>query len=313
MISEGIVSVVIPVYNSETFLEACLNSVVSQTYDKIEIILVDDGSADRSIDIANKFNVRVISQKKNGACSARNRGYFESKGDYIQFLDADDLLSPNKIEVQMKQLIGQHDIISNGRWGRFYTANPLVEDIRWGPHESLEKDLGPVSWLCQNRMSQTACWLTPRKLIEKAGPWDESLSINQDGEFFSRVVAQSKQVLYCPEAKVYYRSQLKNSITSKAKSDKAILSKFKTCESFKNVLLNLENSARTRLACANKYQEFVYGAFPKQMELIKKAEQRIEELGGSDWPRYPAGQFAELSDKYLGWKTTAWLKHLTGR
>lgn len=310
-----IVSVLIPVFNSESYLQQTIESVIAQSIRNIEIVAVDDGSTDSSLSILERLkklhkNIIVFSQPNSGACGARNKAFELSSGNYIQFLDADDLLSPRKIEVQLKQLDGKDDFISNGRWGRFYTDNPYDEDIKWGPHESLQQNLAPIIWLCQNHMSQTACWLTPRKLIEKAGLWDESLANNQDGEFFTRVIAQSRQVLYAPEAKVYYRSNLKTSITSRLKEGKSLQSFYQTVISFERVLLALENSQWTRRAVANRYQQFVYRAFPKCPELIKEAERKIKEFGGSSWPPYKGGRLYDFIQGSFGWKTAMRLREL---
>jgi len=307
------VSILIPVYNNEIYLAQTVESALSQTWADKEIIIVDDGSTDSSVLIARSFlgkGVKVVEQKNGGACRARNRAFQESTGEYIQYLDGDDLLSPNKIADQLKQLNGKLDIVSNGRWGRFYTDDPLLEDIQWGPHIGLQKDHDPVSWLCCNHMSQTACWLTPRSLIESAGLWDESLSINQDGEFFNKVVGKSKGVLYCDSAKMYYRSKVPGSISSKTKEEKALRSLYQTCVTFEDILFSLERSSRTRLASANKYQLFVYSAFPKCPELVEAAEQKIEELGGSQWPPYRGGTLHNLLMDVFGWKFAAKLKHL---
>lgn len=305
-----LISIIIPSYNSQKYIEETIKSCLYQSHQNLEIIAVDDGSIDNTVEIIQQFPVKLITQKNAGACAARNRGFQESKGDYIQFLDADDLLSPNKIEEQLKQLNGRDDITSNGRWGRFYTDDPFSEEISWGPHDSLQRDHDPVSWLCCNHMSQTACWLTPRKLIEKAGPWDESLSQNQDGEFFARVVAQSCEVKYCSSAKVYYRSKLTGSITSKVKEKKALESFYQTCQSFEQVLFSLEDSERTRLAVADKYQQFIYRAYPQCPDLVKAAEGKVEELGGSQWPPYRGGRFHNLLMDVFGWKFPAKLKHV---
>ncbi|MCC5929257.1 MAG: glycosyltransferase [Cyclobacteriaceae bacterium] len=303
------VSVIIPCYNSAYFIEDTIKSALCQTYSDIEVIVVDDGSTDNSIEIIKKYPVQLIQQKNAGACAARNRGFAVSKGDFIQYLDADDLLSPNKIADQVAQLNGRNDIISNGKWGRFYTSEPLREEIKWGPHTSIQKDLSPVDWLCQNRMSQTSCWFTPRKLIEKAGAWDETLHQNQDGEFFTRVIAQATEVKYCETAKVYYRSGLNNSITSNIKGTLALKSFYKTCISFEKTLLPLEDSTKTRLAVANMYQEFVYRAYPYCQDLIKTSEQKISTLGGSSLPPYKKGKLHNLLMDIFGWKFPTWLKY----
>src|SRR5271165_3187575 len=103
-----LVSVIIPVYNSEKYLAESIESAIGQTWSSKEIIVVDDGSTDNSFEIARKFagrpEVKVVTQENRGAAAARNAGLKEAKGEFIQFLDADDLLSADKIESQMKLL-----------------------------------------------------------------------------------------------------------------------------------------------------------------------------------------------------------------
>ncbi len=306
------VSIIIPSYNSYQFISQTLVSVFDQTHSNFEVIVVDDGSTDKTLEIIQRYKdrIQIIPQENRGACAARNKGFELSKGQYIQFLDADDLLSANKIESQIKILLDQTDVIANGSWGRFYSNEPFNEDIQWGPDLSIQKDLDPVSWLCQNHMSQTACWLTPRHLIEKAGGWDESLTQNQDGEFFTRVISNAKKVIYTPEAKVYYRSNLSESISKNARKRKNIESRFQACQSYEQVILNLEDSVRTRRAVANKYQHFIYSAYPYHPEIIKKAEERVKIYGGSTLSPYKGGKFHNLLMQTLGWKFPAKLKSI---
>src|SRR5262249_31339743 len=101
------VSILIPAFNAERWIGDTLRSALSQTWPSKEIIVVDDGSTDRTVEIARKFEpegVRVFTQKNQGAAAARNKAYSLSKGDYIQWLDADDLLAPDKIERQLEVL-----------------------------------------------------------------------------------------------------------------------------------------------------------------------------------------------------------------
>lgn len=102
------VSVIIPVYNAAKYLRESIESVLCQTYSDLEIIIVNDGSTDSSLEIAENYQndsrVKIISSKNKGAAAARNIGIRNSNGAYFQFLDADDILPSNKIEEQMKVL-----------------------------------------------------------------------------------------------------------------------------------------------------------------------------------------------------------------
>jgi len=305
MESYPLVSVIIPVYNAASFIHPCLESVFAQSYPNVEVLVVDDGSSDESVKIVRGFEVQLLEQSNRGACAARNLGIRKASGEYIQFLDADDLLSPEKIQVQVDRLLKQRNAVANGRWGRFYSEDPWSESIQWGPDPSLQLDLPPVDWLIRNHMSQTACWLVPSSLVEKAGAWDETLSINQDGEFFSRVVAGAEEVLYTPEAKAYYRSKVSGSISSTLSQVKSIESLFKTCESYEHVLLELEDSGRTHRAIADKYQYFIFRTFPRHSVLTKRAEHKIRLFGGSGIKPYRRGLLFNLFQKLFGWKTMA--------
>lgn len=101
-----LISIIIPVYNAEKFIEDTINTVINQTYDNYEIILIDDCSTDNSVNIINKYltsNIKLYKNKENiGVGLTRNVGIKHSKGDYIAFLDADDLWDKEKLEKQFK-------------------------------------------------------------------------------------------------------------------------------------------------------------------------------------------------------------------
>ena len=97
-----LVSVIIPVYNSENYLAQAIESVLSQTYRPFELIVVDDGSSDRSREIAISYpQVKYSYQQNSGVAEARNRGIHNSRGKYIAFLDSDDLWLPEKLSLQI--------------------------------------------------------------------------------------------------------------------------------------------------------------------------------------------------------------------
>ena len=113
---EKLFSVVIPVYKVEAYLEACVRSVLGQTYGKMEIILVDDGSPDRCPEMCDRFaeadeRVRVIHKKNGGLSDARNCGIEAASGDYLVFVDSDDLLTPDALERISGCLLGGEDVL----------------------------------------------------------------------------------------------------------------------------------------------------------------------------------------------------------
>ena len=173
--------------------------------DEDELVIVDDYSDDNTWSLIKSYRdkhpdlIRTFKNKTKGACAARNYGFELSTGAYIQYLDADDILHPSKIENQL-QLFEQFgdQILCSGIWGRFYRT---IDTVKWNNQRINENYDAPVNWLIDswngNGMGQTSIWLTHRSLIEKAGKWDENLLLNQDGEFFSRVLLNAKTVKFC--------------------------------------------------------------------------------------------------------------------
>lgn len=122
---KALVSVIVPVYNVEDFLEECLESITTQTYHHLEILLINDGSTDRSLAICHDWaakdnRIRVIDKANGGASDARNVGLKEAKGDFILFIDSDDLVMPDLVDVLYKQqFLHQADIVI-GNYMNFY-------------------------------------------------------------------------------------------------------------------------------------------------------------------------------------------------
>ena len=105
-----LISVIIPIYNAEKYLSRCLDSVLEQDYDNYEVIMVNDGSSDNSLDICNQYvkkdkRFSVITQKNKGVSEARNTGLSAAKGDYLQFIDSDDFILPGMFSTMYKEII----------------------------------------------------------------------------------------------------------------------------------------------------------------------------------------------------------------
>src|SRR5262245_59995325 len=142
-----LVSILIPAYNSEEWIAEALQSAIAQTWPKKEIIVVDDGSTDRTFDMARRFEsreVKILRQPNQGAAGARNTAMSICQGDYIQCLDADDILEPNKVELQVRVGcdVGRRTLVS-GAWAYFSYRK---RKAKFEP-TNLWADLLPVEWL----------------------------------------------------------------------------------------------------------------------------------------------------------------------
>lgn len=307
-----LVSVLIPAYNAEKYLAEALSSILSQTYSNLEIIVVNDGSIDNTGGILENFRdkrLKIIHQENQGQCAASNRAFRESTGELIKFFDADDILNPENIELQVKRLNGSYDYVASSEWGRFYDDD--LSTYRLNP-EPVWKDMTPVDWIVESlqdgpNMMQCAIWLIPRKILEKSGLWDERLSLNNDLDFFFRVLLASKGILFTPGARLFYRSGNKNSLSqtfSRKALEAAILSNRLGVEH----LLNAEDSPRTRQTSANALQIWAYSCYPDYPDLTSSLENQIALLGGSTIP-FPGGRPRKLLAKVLGWKKAARIHH----
>lgn len=310
-LTNPLVSILIPCYNSEQNLSETIKSALAQTWKNIEIIIVDDGSTDNSLAVAKSFEssiVKVISQENQGQSASENRAFAESQGDFIEYLDADDLLAPDKIERQIKLLGNSDSFVACCEWSRFYK---FPREAIFIP-QPLWKDLDPVDWLVcaweRHYMMHGATWLIPRKIAEKAGAWDERLSLINDFDYFSRVLLASEGVKFCPGARTYYRSG-NNTSLSGSKSEKARQSEFLALSLGTSNLLVKEHSPRTRHACATVFQRFIYEVYPDVPELSKQAAAKVKELGGSNL-KPTGGLMFQLLSKVVGWQQAKKMQRL---
>ncbi len=306
-----LVSILIPCYNAAPWLAQALSSALHQTWQHIEIIVVDDGSTDQSLAIAQSFRsskLKVIAQPNQGASTARNHALRQAQGNFVQYLDADDVLAPDKVERQIDRLRSDHsDCVASGAWARFST-HPSEAVFRPQP---LWADMKPIDWLiCAwngNWMMHPAAWLIPRTIVDRAGAWDESLSLNDDGEYFCRVVLASREIKFCPNARTYYRSNIQGSLSG-LKSAAAWRSLWRSIQLDQMHLFQQENSTRTRRACANRLQRLLYDLYPNEPELRLAIEIEIQQLGGSNLSPVGSPLFQQLA-RILGWKLTKRLQN----
>jgi glycosyltransferase involved in cell wall biosynthesis len=299
-----LVSILIPAYNAEEWIADTLRSALAQTWQRKEIIVVDDGSKDGTAEVARQFaskEVAVVSKENQGAAATRNHALSLSQGDYIQWLDADDLLAPDKIE---RQLAARPE----GDSGRTLLSSPWAyfnyrtDRARFSP-TSLWADLTPVEWLLrkmgENLHMQTATWLTSRQLADAAGSWDTRLLSDDDGEYFCRVLLASKQTTFVREAKVYYRVTPSNRLSQIGMSDKKKVAMVVSMKLHIEYLRSLEDSERVRKACLTYMQNWLENFYPERPDLVAELQALATELQG------------RLEEPRLRWKY-AWMKPIFG-
>jgi glycosyltransferase involved in cell wall biosynthesis len=303
--TSSLVSIIIPVYNASQYIGQTLTSILSQSYPHIEIIAVDDGSKDNSLETLERFKckkLKIIQQANKGAASARNKGLENSQGKFIKFWDADDIMNIQHIEEQVHILQNFPDHVASCKWGRFYTNN--IADTRF-VKETVWENLSSSEWIKRSLsqkedMASSWLWLIPRKIITLAGGWNESLSLNDDFEFSMRILTFTKGVRFADKAIAYYRSGLDTNLAnqkSKSAYQAALLSTQLGCEH----LLKADPSVQMKRLCANRYQQWLYRIYPNYPDLCHFIATKIDDLGGSDI-QMDGGRIFKILSSLLGWK-----------
>ncbi len=317
-----LVSVIIPVYNAEAYIAGSIQNVLNQTYPNIEIIVVNDGSTDQSLTVAKSFEsnqVKVFSQTNKGASAARNYGLKEAKGVFIQFLDADDLLSTNKIEEQVKLLINNPQKLAICCSVHFLEGEDFLKKELghcWFQEESDD----PIDFLIKlyggnaineryGGMIQPNAWLAPMEIIREAGFWNEEITVDDDGEFFCRVLLASKGTRYAYNAVNYYRMHASGTNLSAQRSKKAMLSIFLSTQLKEKSLLAATTNALAKTAIARLYLDIAVSCYPSFYDLSKKAERKVAELGGCSSQYYLHTPIYKILTPLFGWKISALVAH----
>lgn len=221
-VNKEIVSIIIPVYNVESFLEECLDSVCSQTYTALDIVCVNDGSTDSSLYILNKYEkrdsrIKVVSKDNGGLSSARNAGLQLCKGEYILFVDSDDILVPNAVEIMMSEL-------NNTK------SDVLVFGAELFPKENIENS-GLVSLLSPEKQTYQGAEITEtmifdvgccnifvwNKLFKRSALcdiiFDEDILLGEDRCYLFDVFPKVQKVSIINDKLYLYRQKVLSSLT----------------------------------------------------------------------------------------------------
>lgn len=225
MNSNKLVSIILPIYNVEKYLEKCVCSILNQDYNNLEVILVNDGSTDKSLEICERLQkkdnrIKIINQKNLGVSAARNNGFYYSKGDYICFIDSDDIIEIDMVSTLVKLLqenecevanCNIHIIEKDKTERNFYTN----KNIKIYNSSELKKYflLGKVSHACWDKMYK-------REVLEKVNFVLNSTS--EDRYFCWKLYKTINKMVVTSKVGYHYIRKNENSITSRPLSLKNI-------------------------------------------------------------------------------------------
>ncbi|RZK56358.1 MAG: glycosyltransferase [Pedobacter sp.] len=309
-----LVSVCIPTYNNSNFIIETIHAIINQSYINLEIIIVNDGSTDETKEIIESINdqrIKLIHVVNGGAASARNIAFNSSNGDYIIFLDGDDYIEPDFIDKQINKISPLTNDIVLSSWGRFFNNNlqSFTEEITPSESITFAEWIG-IYWINCNPMTNPGRAIIPRATILKSGLWDESLSLNDDLEFFTRIFIHSNKIVFNQEAKLYYRSGT-NGLSSKKGKEASQSLYISIYKSVNHVLDYYKNDEGIKLACANMIQSYIYLAYPHHKEYTDQAEKEISKLATPSL-KFESGGITKFLNAIIGWKMTKKIKMLIG-
>ena len=186
------ISVIIPVYNGARYIATALDSVFSQNYNDIEVIVVNDGSTDNSENIIKLYNIRYLKQENMGVAVARNNGIKLSKGEFLAFLDQDDVWLPEKLSLQFNQFINQKNL-------GYLLSHQILH---------LENGFAKPHWLKSEQLNQPIIGYLPSTLMvrteifKKIGYFNDKFDIGSDSEWFFRAKELNIEMKIMPEVLV---------------------------------------------------------------------------------------------------------------
>ena len=309
------VSILVPLYNAEQYVVDTLESCINQTYKNIEVVVVDDGSKDNSLTVAREYaqthpQIKVISQENGGGCKARNTALAHSTGDYIVYLDADDIISPDFIEEHLRLLKDEpYTTVATCKWDRFYNDLSDATFPERIVYHDYDCGLKLVEDLLNGGMFGVTCYMTSRKLIEEAGPWDERVLVNQDGEFFVRVLLRAGKIKFGPNSALYYRSADMNSTSRKKpteKRGKSLLYSYEQELRFAQSMNLLTDKIAFGLAGCMQTVAYQYNAYP---EIVDNAYRLIKSFYKRSVPASVGGKGFQMACNIFGFWNVLKLRH----
>jgi glycosyltransferase involved in cell wall biosynthesis len=292
------VSIIIPVYNSGKYMKECICSVLNQSYENLGIIIINDGSTDKSFEIAQSFQdnkIKLLSQENKGAASARNLGLHYASGELIQFLDSDDILDKDKIKEQIilyDSEKNKDDTLYIGAWNIIKDGKIVLPESNqtsvWHDYNNPMEIL--LDFIFNKCCMPPLSYMIPISLVHQAGLWNETLSMNDDGEYLARIISQSKRIKFCSQSLSFYRST-PNSL-SKRISTKAATSQIKSLIMTSEVLKGY-HSPRTQEGIYQMITSNIYRLYPYYKIQRKEGEKYLKKTLGDVPIKYPSLNYKE--------------------
>ena len=279
-------SVIIPCYNAEKYVEQTIRSLLAQTRPPAEIIVVDDGSTDRSLEIVKSFGerVEVVSSKNGSAAVTRNQGYARSTGDAVMFLDADDVLAPDALEALSEVPEFMDGGVGCCPWRRLELHNG-----RWIhlPPSCAERQRGedPLKAWLRGWYHPTSTVLWSRESYERLGGWNREAGVNDDGDLMMRALALGVPFGIATRGSVFYRRLPESglSLSGKRLSHAGLASRLWTVENLASLLEWTGQLGQYRGALSGAARAILRDCGSEHPDLAKRVGDLCSRIGDSEW------------------------------
>lgn len=311
-----LVSVIIPVYNAEKYIVECIDSVLTQTHTNLEVIIVNDGSTDHTLHLINLYKderLLIVNQENKGCSNAKNTGLLLANGAFIQYLDADDILSINKIEQQVKSL---QDLENSMAVCKTLIIQESIDQVMGEVDTELIKSEGSgIEFLLRllgshgvSGMVQPNAYLITRNIANKIGGWNEKISPSpdEDGEYFARALCCADKVIFTAGIN-YYRKPLNSSSLSKQYSFDRANNLLKTVDLKFQHIFKLEKTNRTQKLYQLNISQVAYQFGMDYPELLNNSLNYLADYKYKKLIVNRPKLFSIIS-RILGFKFTVYLK-----
>lgn len=283
--SRHLVTVVMPTYNEEEFVEDAIVSVLRQSYDPVELIVVDDGSTDATIERATSYErqLRLLTTPQEGASHARNMGASAANGEFLLFCDADDCLGLSAIEglAEEQMSVDSQRAISVCDWA-YLMLDESCEWVKKSPSGSSfepEKEDALGAWI-SGRFYPSCAVMWSRRLFDEIGGWDESLTANQDGDLVIRGLLSGGRIAKSDAGRSYYRQHDDGQRISDRRNKEAFRSRWKV---LRRVETRLQDDGRLdtyRVELGQAYHSLAKNLYRVDRDIAIKCERRAREVAG---------------------------------
>lgn len=277
---DKLVSIIIPAYNCEKYISKCINSVVNQTYKNIEIIIIDDGSKDNTLEICSNFSkknkkIKVFSKENGGVSSARNLGLSKAKGEFINFIDSDDYVEINYIEKLVENLLNTNSDISVCGF-----VDEDLEGISLHYSENKSNFSYGVKDFKEDYFIPYVCWqiLFKKELLYRGNKrilFNEKVYIKEDLSFIYQLTSNSEQISIIPDV-LYHSVNREDSLSNKALTVQEFDKYYTSLIAYEEMINCTKNIERlNKLTLLSTYKECIRMKEYMKLKNIKDEDKNI--------------------------------------